>query len=275
LGRARAGEGAGAKYFLRYREIQAGTYAGTAGDQPLRRSIGTALEALAPVRSRHRLPPLLYSYAALEPHIDARTMQLHHDLHHAAYVEKLNAGLARHPELQERSALWLLLNASKLPADARTDLCNNAGGHVNHSMFWQGLSPYAGGEPAGALADAIKRDFGGLEKFKAQFEAAGRNAFGAGWVWLARTQQEGGRLVVLTTAGHGNPLVQGYFPLLVNDLWEHAYYLKHENRRPDYLKGWWPVVHWREVARRLESAVDGTPMCAGAQTADGKRPEHP
>ena len=213
------------------------------------------METLTPVQSKHLLPPLLYSHAALEPHIDARTMELHHDVHHAAYVESLNAALALHPKFQERSALWLLLNAGKIPADARTALCNSAGGHVNHSMFWRGLSPFASGEPTGALADAIKRDFGGLEKFKAQFEAAGDDSFGSGWVWLARTQQDGGRLVVQTTAGHGNPLVQGHFPLLVNDLWEHAYYLKRESRRADYLKGWWAIVDWLEVARRFESAT--------------------
>jgi Fe-Mn family superoxide dismutase len=213
------------------------------------------METLARVQSKHLLPALPYSHAALEPHIDVRTMTLHHGKHHASYVENLNAALVMHPNLHERSAVWLLLNAGKIPAEARTALCNSAGGHVNHSMFWRGMSPHDNGKPAGALADAIKRDFGGLEKFKARFDAAGENAFGSGWVWLARTQQDGGRLAVMTTSDHGNPLVQGLFPLLVNDVWEHAYYLKHENRRADYLKGWWPVVDWQEVARRFESAM--------------------
>ena len=203
---------------------------------------------------KHLLPPLPYYPASLEPHIDARTMTLHHDKHHASYVDNLNAALALHPKLQERSAIWLLLNEGRIPAEARTALCNNAGGHVNHSMLWRAMSPGGGGEPAGALADAIKRDFGGLEKFKARFDEAGEKLFGSGWVWLARAQQDGGRLQVYTTSGHDNPLMQGHFPILVNDVWEHAYYLKHENRRGDYLKGWWPVVNWEEAARRFESS---------------------
>jgi superoxide dismutase, Fe-Mn family len=213
------------------------------------------MDAPVAARSAHVLPPLPYSHDALEPYIDARTMMLHHDKHHASYVENLNAALVKHPKLQERSAIWLLLNESAIPADARTALCNNAGGHVNHSMLWRIMSPRAGTAPAGALADALKRDFGSLEKFKAQFEEAGVKTFGSGWVWLVRTEHEGGRLVVLTTAGHGNPLVQGHFPLLVNDVWEHAYYLKHENRRAAYLKAWWAVVDWDEVARRLERST--------------------
>jgi Fe-Mn family superoxide dismutase len=212
------------------------------------------MDTLETVQSKHLLPALPYSHAALEPHIDARTMMLHHGKHHASYVENLNAALVNHPALHERSAIWLLLNASKIPAEARTALCNNAGGHVNHSMLWRAMSPGGNGEPTGALADAIKRDFGGIEKFKAQFEAAGEKSFGSGWVWLVRTLKDSGGLVVLTTSGHGNPMVQGHFPLLVIDVWEHAYYLKHENRRADYLKGWWPVVDWREVARRFESS---------------------
>ena len=201
---------------------------------------------------KHQLPALPYPVAALEPHIDARTMTLHHDKHHASYVEKLNAAVEKYPELHERSAIWLLLNPGKLPEDARTAVLNNAGGHVNHSMFWRAMSPAGGGEPAGALADAIKRDFGGIENFKTRFDEAGEKVFGSGWVWLARAQQDGGKLEIFTTAGHGNPLMQGHYPLLVNDVWEHAYYLKHENRRPDYLKGWWPVVNWKEAARRFE-----------------------
>jgi len=203
-------------------------------------------------QSRHLLPALPYGHASLEPHIDARTMTLHHDKHHASYVENLNSALEKYPELRERTAIWLLLNLSKIPEEARTAVRNNAGGHVNHSMLWRAMSPTGGGAPSGPLADAIKRDFGGLEKFKARFDEAGEKLFGSGWVWLARTQQDGGKLEVCTTSGHGNPLMQGHFPLLVNDVWEHAYYLKHENRRADYLKGWWSVVNWQEAARRYE-----------------------
>ena len=201
---------------------------------------------------KHMLPPLPYYHASLEPHIDARTMTLHHDKHHASYVANLNSALAEFPELHERTALWLLLNLSKVPEQARTAIRNNAGGHVNHSLFWRAMSPAASGAPAGPLADAIDRDFGSLDEFKARFVDAGGKQFGSGWVWLARTQHDGGKLGVFTTSGHGNPLIQGHFPILVNDVWEHAYYLKYENRRGDYLKSWWPVVNWEEAARRFE-----------------------
>ena len=201
---------------------------------------------------KHVLPPLPYDFAALEPHIDARTMTLHHDQHHASYVANLNAALESIPELHERTALWLLLNLNKVPEKARTTVCNNAGGHVNHSLFWRAMSPAASGAPSGPLADAIKRDFGSFEGFKARFAEAGSKAFGSGWVWLARAQQDGGRLEVYTTSGHDNPLMQGRFPILVNDVWEHAYYLKHENRRPEYLDAWWAVANWEEAARRFE-----------------------
>ena len=200
----------------------------------------------------HVLPPLPYAYDALEPHIDARTMLLHHDKHHASYVEKLNAALEKHPDLKPHSATWLLLNARKVPEAIRTTVHNNAGGHVNHSLFWRAMSPDGGGEPSGALADAIKRDFGGVAKFRKQFDEAGEKAFGSAWVWLAMAKH-GGKLEVLTTSGHDNPVTQAYLPLLLNDVWEHAYYLKHENRRADYLKGWWSVVDWQEAARRFES----------------------
>lgn len=201
---------------------------------------------------RHLLPALPYDRAALEPHIDVRTMTLHHDMHHASYVEKLNSALEKYPELHERTVIWLLLNPGKIPEETRAVVRNNAGGHVNHSMLWRAMSPDGGGEPTGLLADAINSDFGSIEKFKARFEEAGEKLFGSGWVWLARAQQNGGKLVVLCTSGHDNPLLQGYFPLLVNDVWEHAYYLKHENRRGDYLKGWWSIVNWKEAARRFE-----------------------
>ena len=206
------------------------------------------------IQARHVLPALPYPHEALEPHIDARTMVLHHDKHHASYVEKLNAALEKHPELQERSAIWLLLNPRKIPEAIRTTVFNNAGGHVNHSMFWRAMSPDGGGEPKGALADAIKRDFGSFAKFKTQFNEAGEKTFGSGWVWLARAQHGAGKLEVLTTSGHANPLEQACFPILLNDVWEHAYYLKHENRRGEYLKGWWQIANWQEASRRFESS---------------------
>ena len=202
--------------------------------------------------SQHLLPALPYYHASLEPHIDARTMSLHHDGHHASYVENLNSAVERYPELRGRTAIWLLLNPGKIPEEARTAVRNNAGGHVNHSMLWRAMSPGKGGEPTGALADAIKRDFGDLQKFKARFDEAGGKLFGSGWVWLTRAQQDGGKLQVYTTSGHDNPLTQGRFPILVNDVWEHAYYLKYKNRRGAYLRGWWPVVNWEEAARRFE-----------------------
>ena len=207
-------------------------------------------------RSKHVLPALQYDQVALEPHIDARTMMLHHDKHHASYVANLNSTLENYPELRKRSAIWLLLNPEKLPEEARTAVRNNAGGHVNHSMFWRAMAPDGGGEPAGALADAIKRDFGSFALFKTRFAEAGAKVFGSGWVWLARARQEDGKLQVYTTAGHDNPLTQGHFPVLVNDVWEHAYYLKHENRRPDYLNAWWAVADWKEAARRFGLSDD-------------------
>jgi superoxide dismutase, Fe-Mn family len=207
-----------------------------------------------PVPAKHLLPPLPYGYAALEPTIDARTMMLHHDKHHASSVEKLNAALEKFPELQERTAIWLLLNLIKVPKEIRTVVRQNAGGHVNHSLFWRAMSPNGSGAPAGALADAIARDFGGVEQLKARFAEAGQQRFGSGWVWLARTQLDGGNLQVFTTYGHENPLLQGHYPILVNDVWEHAYYLQHQDRRADYLNGWWAVANWEEAARRYEHA---------------------
>jgi Fe-Mn family superoxide dismutase len=214
------------------------------------------MATLETVQSRHLLPALPYRHASLEPHIDARTMTLHHDKHHASYVDNLNSALAKYPELRERTAVWLLLNPGKIPEAARTAVRNNAGGHVNHSMLWRAMSPGGGGEPTGALADAIKRDFGSFAQFKSQFAEAGGKVFGSGWVWLARVQKDGGKLRIYTTAGHDNPLLQGHFPVLLNDVWEHAYYLKHENRRADYLNAWWAVANWEEAARRFELSDD-------------------
>jgi superoxide dismutase, Fe-Mn family len=205
-----------------------------------------------PVPAKHVLPPLPYAHAALEPTIDARTMLLHHGKHHASYVEKLNAALERCPELQGRTASWLLLNLIKVPKEIRTTVRQNAGGHVNHSLLWRAMSPTGADAPAGVLADAIVRDFGSVEQLKTRFAEAGQERFGSGWVWLARTQPAGGRLQVLSTFGHENPMLQGHYPILVNDVWEHAYYLKYESRRADYLKSWWAVANWEEAARRYE-----------------------
>ena len=201
---------------------------------------------------KHVLPALPFDAAALEPHIDARTMALHHGGHHGTYVAQLNAAIGRYPELEGRSAAWLLLNPNKLPEEARAAVRSAAGGHVNHSLFWRAMSAKGGGVPSGRLADAIARNFGSFETFRTRFEQAAAEVLGSGWVWLARAQQNGGLLRLYTTPGHGNPMLQGHFPILVNDLWEHAYYLKHENRRHEYLAGWWAVVNWGEAARRFE-----------------------
>jgi Fe-Mn family superoxide dismutase len=213
------------------------------------------MENLETASSPHVLPPLPYAPSDLEPHIDAPTMELHYGKHHAAYVAALNKALQGFPHLQQRSAPWLLLNLGKLPRSIRTTVRHNAGGHVNHSMFWQGMSPLEAGAPAGPLAIAIVRDFGSLAQFKAQFEEAGGKLFGSGWVWLVRTQQENGRLQVCTTAGHDNPIMEGRYPILVNDVWEHAYYLKHQNRRAEYLDGWWSIANWKEASRRFERSA--------------------
>jgi len=179
---------------------------------------------------------------------------LHHGNHHAAYVANLNAALEKFPQLQNRSASWLLLNPERVPEASRTAVVNNAGGHLNHSLYWRAMSPTGGEAPKGPLADAIIADFGSFEKFKTQFAAAGAKVFGSGWVWLARTRDDGGRLSVLTTPGHQNPVTQGHFPILLNDVWEHAYYLKHQNRRPEFLDGWWSVANWQEAASRFEQS---------------------
>jgi superoxide dismutase, Fe-Mn family len=201
---------------------------------------------------KHVLPPLPYAHAALEPYIDARTLMLHHGKHHAGYVASLNSALEQFPELHARNALWLLLHSNNVPQKIRTIVRNNAGGHVNHSLFWKAMAPAGGGSPTGALAAAIERDFGSLDRLKARFAEAGEKHFGSGWVWLARAKRNGGKLRIYTTSGHDNPLMQGRFPILLNDVWEHAYYLKYENRRGDYLQSWWSVVNWEEAARRFE-----------------------
>jgi len=178
-------------------------------------------------------------------------MTLHHGVHHAGYVDKLNSALAELPDLQEASALWLLCNLSRIPHEQRVAVHHNAGGHVNHSLFWQTMTPDAGTEPFGPLRDALCVSFGSVAAFRADFEEAGTKHFGSGWVWLVAPQGLGGRLKIMTTAGHDNPAMKNLVPVLLNDVWEHAYYLRYENRRAEYLKAWWTVVDWAEANRRF------------------------
>jgi superoxide dismutase, Fe-Mn family len=197
----------------------------------------------------HTLPPLPYAANALEPHIDAQTMEIHHGKHHNAYVTNLNAALEKAPELANKPLEELLKNLNAVPDAIRTAVRNNGGGHWNHSQFWKTMGPGGGGAPSGKLADAINSAFGDLEKFKEQFNAAGVGRFGSGWVWLVN---EGGKLAITSTPNQDNPLMDGKSaPLLGNDVWEHAYYLKYQNRRPDYLKAWWNTVNWAEVGKRF------------------------
>ena len=198
----------------------------------------------------HTPPPLPYPTNALEPHIDAQTMEIHHGKHHNAYVTNLNAALEKAPELADKSLEDLLRNLNSVPEAVRTAVRNNGGGHWNHSQFWRTMAPNAGGAPTGKLAAAIDAAFGDFEKFKEAFNAAGVGRFGSGWVWLVN---EGGKLAITSTPNQDNPLMDGKAPpILGNDVWEHAYYLKYQNRRPDYLKAWWNVVNWAEVAKRFE-----------------------
>jgi Fe-Mn family superoxide dismutase len=196
----------------------------------------------------HQLPPLPYDAAALEPHIDAQTMQIHHGKHHAAYVNNLNAALEKHADLQNKSAEDLIKHLSTVPEDIRTAVRNNGGGHVNHTMFWQIMGPGKGGAPSGAIADAIKGAFGSFDAFKDQMNKGGAGRFGSGWVWLV---EAGGKLAVESTPNQDNPMMDGKKPIFGIDVWEHAYYLKYQNRRPDYLAAWWNVVDWDAVNKRL------------------------
>jgi superoxide dismutase, Fe-Mn family len=202
------------------------------------------------VAAAHVLPQLPYAYDALEPHIDARTMEIHHTKHHQTYVNNLNAAIEKAPEIGGRALDELLLGISRIPEAVRTAVRNNGGGHWNHTLFWQLMGPKAGGEPSGGLADAIRRGFGDFAKFKEQFGAAAAARFGSGWVWLVR---DGDRLTITSTPNQDNPLMDGRPArdiLLGLDVWEHAYYLKYQNRRPDYVAAWWNVVNWPAVAKR-------------------------
>jgi Fe-Mn family superoxide dismutase len=196
----------------------------------------------------HSLPPLPYPSDALEPHIDKQTMEIHHGKHHNAYVTNLNAALEKHPELQSKSVEDLLRGINSVPEDIRTAVRNNGGGHANHTMFWQIMGPNAGGAPTGAIADAINGSFGGFDKFKEELKKAAVGRFGSGWAWLIAS---GGKLTIESTANQDSPLMEGKQIVLGVDVWEHAYYLKYQNRRPDYIDAWWHVVNWNEVNKRL------------------------
>jgi Fe-Mn family superoxide dismutase len=197
------------------------------------------------------VPPLPYAFDALEPHIDAKTMEIHHDKHHQAYVDKLNAALEG-TEHADKPIEEIIANLDAIPEDKRTAVRNNGGGHFNHSLFWPSMSPDGGGEPDGPLGDAIDAAFGSFDEFKEKFEAAGVGQFGSGWAWLVA---DGGTVSITSTPNQDNPLSGGSTPLVGNDVWEHAYYLKYQNRRPDYLKAWWNTVDWAVVAERYSAAT--------------------
>ncbi|MBI4478208.1 MAG: superoxide dismutase [Acidobacteria bacterium] len=198
------------------------------------------------------LPALPYDFNALEPHIDEQTMRIHHGKHHATYVTNLNAALEKHPNLASKNLDDLLTGLSSVPEDIRTAVRNNGGGHSNHSMFWQVMEPNAGGAPTGAVADAIKQHFGSFESFKEQFGKAAVGRFGSGWAWLIA---DGDKLAIESTPNQDTPIMEGRRPILGLDVWEHAYYLKYQNRRADYIAAWWNVVNWAEVNRRLAVRV--------------------
>ncbi len=196
------------------------------------------------------LPPLPYGYDALEPHIDARTMEIHYTKHHQAYVNNLNAAIEKAPELQGKSLDDLMRGINSVPESVRTAVRNNGGGHWNHSMFWQIMGPGKGGEPDGALGKAITSAFGSFAKFKEQFAAAAGSRFGSGWAWLVN---DGGKLSITSTPNQDNPLMDGKTPILGVDVWEHAYYLKYQNKRPDYVSAWWNTVNWDAASSRYKA----------------------
>lgn len=203
----------------------------------------------------YELPPLPYDYAALEPFIDVDTMHFHHDKHHQAYITNVNAALEKHPDLAAKPVDELIKNMQAVPEDIRATVQNNGGGHSNHSIFWTIMgpagSPGIGGEPTGAIAAQIKADFGDFESFKKAFNDAGAKRFGSGWAWAVYSD---GKLKVISTANQDSPFMQGLYPILGNDVWEHAYYLKYQNQRPKYLEAWWNVVNWAEINKRFATA---------------------
>ncbi len=196
-----------------------------------------------------KLPDLPYDFGALEPHIDARTMEIHHDRHHAAYTNNLNKALEKLPDLEGKSIEELLGSIDSLPQDIRTAVRNNGGGYANHDLFWRIMGPHSGGEPTGALGDAIKSAFGSFEAFKKKLSDAAAGQFGSGWGWLVSNN---GQLEVYSTPNQDSPLMKGHTPIIGVDVWEHAYYLKYQNKRPDYISAWWNTVNWDEAARRFK-----------------------
>jgi len=197
----------------------------------------------------YTLPPLPYPYDALEPHIDVQTLQVHHGKHHQTYVNNLNAAVEKHPELFSKSVEDLLRDLASVPEDIRTAVRNNGGGVANHTIYWQVMGPKGGGAPTGAIADALKSSFGSFDSFKEQFTKAALGQFGSGWAWVV--QDEGGKLAIQPSANQDSPLSQGKKIVFVIDVWEHAYYLKYQNRRADYINAWWNVVNWEEINKRL------------------------
>lgn len=210
-----------------------------------------AVTAGVPGEGPFKLAPLPYAYDALEPHIDKQTMMIHHGKHHQAYVNNLNTAIAKHPELGGKQIEELVGGLNQVSEDVRTAVQNNGGGHLNHTMFWESMIPGGPKEPKGKLAEAIRTTFGSFSDFRTKFNEAGAKRFGSGWVWLVVNN---GKLEILSTANQDCPLTQGMKPLLANDVWEHAYYLKYQNRRADYLEAWWNVVNWDKVAERFEAA---------------------
>jgi Fe-Mn family superoxide dismutase len=200
---------------------------------------------------KHELPKLPYEYSALEPYVDAQTMEIHHSKHHQAYVNNLNAALEKHPELQEKDIKDLVANLNEVPEDIRGAVRNNGGGHLNHSMFWKMMKKAEGQAPTGELLDAINEKFGSVDEFKSVFSKAAATRFGSGWAWLV---VKDGKLDVVSTANQDNPITDGLTPILGLDVWEHAYYLKYQNRRPEYIENWFNVVNWDEVAKLYSEA---------------------
>jgi superoxide dismutase, Fe-Mn family len=195
-----------------------------------------------------KLPPLPYSYDALEPYIDAQTMTIHHQKHHQTYVEKLNEAVCKYPQLTNKPVEDLLANLEEVPADIREKVRNNGGGHYNHSFFWTIMGKDKGGEPKGKLKQDIDKAFGSLENFKKEFKTAALDRFGSGWAWLVKDKQ--GKLLIISTPNQDNPVMTGLSPVIGLDVWEHAYYLKHQNKRGDYIDNWWNVVNWEEIEKR-------------------------
>jgi len=201
----------------------------------------------------HELPPLPYPFNALEPHIDAKTMEIHHDKHHGTYVQKLNEALASQPQFQKQTIEELLSGLQSIPDSIRSAVNNHGGGHLNHTIFWNNLSPKGGGTPSGGLADAIKKTWGSFDEFKTKFTAVAVGRFGSGWAWLCLDKSKA--LILKDFPNQDNPLTAGLTPLLGLDVWEHAYYLKYQNRRADYITAWWNLVNWSDVGNRFAKAT--------------------